>query len=85
MNRGIHRLVDRQVRTLGPGRHADGGGLYLIVEPSRSRRWAFIWTKAGKRREINMNWDDGSVRIRQIHPYKWTVRRITRRYTVNEG
>ena len=39
----------------------------------------------GKRRDINMNWDDGSVRIRQIHPYKWTVRRITRRYTVNEG
>lgn len=54
MNRGIHRLVDRQVRTLGPGRHADGGGLYLIVEPSYARRWAFIWTKARKRRELGL-------------------------------
>jgi integrase len=54
MNRGIHRLVDRQVKTLGVGRHADGGGLYLIVEPSLSRRWAFIWTKAGKRRELGL-------------------------------
>ena len=54
MNRGIHRLVDRQVKTLGPGRHADGGGLYLIVDASRARRWAFIWTKDGKRRELGL-------------------------------
>ena len=54
MNRGIHRLVDRQVKTLGPGRHADGGGLYLIVDPSRARRWAFIWSKDGKRRELGL-------------------------------
>ena len=54
MNRGIHRLVDRQVKTLGPGRHADGGGLYLIVDASRARRWAFMWTKDGKRRELGL-------------------------------
>lgn len=54
MNRGIHRLVDRQVKALGPGRHADGGGLYLIVDASRARRWAFIWTKDGKRRELGL-------------------------------
>ncbi len=54
MGRGIHRLTDRQVRTLGPGRHADGGGLYLLVESSSSRRWAYIWTRAGKRRELGL-------------------------------
>ncbi len=54
MGRGIHRLTDRQVRTVGPGRHADGGGLYLIVEGSLSRRWAYIWTSAGKRRELGL-------------------------------
>ena len=54
MGRGIHRLTDRQVRTLGPGRHADGGGLYLIVEASLSRRWAFMWSKTGKRRELGL-------------------------------
>ena len=39
----------------------------------------------GKRSAPNMGWDTGIVRLRQIHPYKWTVRRVVRRYTVNEG
>ena len=60
MARGIHRLTDRQVRTLGPGRHADGGGLYLIVDRSLARRWAFIWTRDGKRRELGLG---GVVRV----------------------
>nr|WP_254885176.1 Arm DNA-binding domain-containing protein [Salipiger sp. HF18] len=27
------------VRSPGPGRHGDGNGLYLIVDPSGARRW----------------------------------------------
>jgi hypothetical protein len=26
-----------------PGRHADGAGLYLVVEPNGSARWSFIF------------------------------------------
>ena len=44
-----------------PGRHADGAGLYLVVEPSGSKRWAFIfrWREpgtpgAGKLREMGL-------------------------------
>jgi hypothetical protein len=33
------KLTKRQVGTLGPGRHGDGGGLYLVVDPSGARRW----------------------------------------------
>jgi hypothetical protein len=32
MKRGMHLLIDRQFGTLGPSRHADGGGLYLTVD-----------------------------------------------------
>ena len=33
-------LSDREVRAAGPGRYADGGGLYLIVKETGARRWA---------------------------------------------
>ena len=46
-----HRLTVRQVHTLGPGKYADGGGLYLIVEGQGARRWLFRYTAGGKRRE----------------------------------
>ena len=33
------KLTKKQVRDIGPGRYADGNGLYLIVEDSGARRW----------------------------------------------
>ena len=33
------KLTKRLVENLGPGRHGDGGGLYLVVDPSGARRW----------------------------------------------
>ncbi|MFG1201775.1 integrase arm-type DNA-binding domain-containing protein [Xanthobacter aminoxidans] len=40
----LNRLNARQVSTTTkPGRHADGSGLYLVVEPSGSKRWAFLF------------------------------------------
>jgi integrase len=50
MARQTKRLSARTVATLGkPGRHADGDGLYLIVDASGSKRWAFIfrWREPG--------------------------------------
>jgi integrase len=45
--RELHRLdpltVASLIKSKKPGRHADGGGLYLAVEPSGSARWAFIF------------------------------------------
>ena len=38
----------------------------------------------GKRSAPNLGWDGGAITVRQVHPYKWTVRRIIRRYTSNE-
>jgi integrase len=42
--RGINKLSARMVMTVkDPGRHSDGGGLYLVVDKSGARRWAFIY------------------------------------------
>lgn len=45
------KIVATQVKTLGEGRHADGGGLYLHVKPNGWRGWKFITRAGGKRRE----------------------------------
>lgn len=55
MSRPINKLSARQVATLKqPGRHADGGGLYLRVTEHGSRSWVFMATHAGKRAEIGL-------------------------------
>ena len=49
------RLRARQIQTLPPGRHGDGGTLYLVVEPrGRSRHWVQRLTVDGNRREIGL-------------------------------
>ena len=50
--RALNRLTAREVETLKkPGMHADGGGLYLRVDPSGAKRWVFVFVRADKRRE----------------------------------
>jgi integrase len=53
-SKGINLLTDRQVKTAPTGKHADGGGLYLIVDASGARRWCVIYTVRGKRREMGL-------------------------------
>ena len=44
MARQINRLSARAVQTLtAPGRHSDGGGLYLIIDSNGAKRWAFLY------------------------------------------
>lgn len=55
MPRHLHRLSARAAATLTePGRHADGGGLYLSVSKDGARRWVFLYSHAGKRRELGL-------------------------------
>ena len=47
MARQLNRLSARKAMTITkPGRHADGGGLYLVVGPGASRRWVFLYPLA---------------------------------------
>src|SRR3954471_4605683 len=55
MARAAKRLSARSVETLTKsGYHADGDGLYLVVDKSGARRWAFIYHAQGKRREMGL-------------------------------
>ncbi len=37
-----------------PGRHSDGGGLYLFIDPHGRRRWIFMYARNGKRTELGL-------------------------------
>jgi integrase len=55
----LHKTSARTVSALAaPGRHSDGGGLYLSISPSGAKSWVFMWKVAGKRREMGL----GSLR-----------------------
>ena len=55
MARAVKRLTARAVVTINkPGRHADGDGLYLVVDPSGARRWLFMFRRDGKLREMGL-------------------------------
>ena len=43
------KLTKRLVEKLGPGRHGDGAGLYLVVDPSGARRWIVRVTVKGQK------------------------------------
>ena len=50
----VNKLTAASVRRIGPGMHADGGGLYLVVDDTGARRWALRTTVHGRRREIGL-------------------------------
>ncbi len=54
--RTLNKLSNVMARSsaLKPGRHSDGGGLYLNVTPSGTRSWVFMWTRDGRRREMGL-------------------------------
>jgi integrase len=43
------KLTKKLVESIGAGRHGDGGGLYLVVDPSGARRWIVRVVVKGQR------------------------------------
>ena len=60
MPRLLNRLTDRTINStkIIPGRHADGGGLYLVVDrpggKDAAKRWVFLYRKDGRLREMGL-------------------------------
>lgn len=55
MARALNKLTVRGVAALKvPGRHADGGGLYLRITTAGARSWVFMTASNGKRAEIGI-------------------------------
>ena len=48
------RLTKRLVEKAGPGRHTDGGGLYLVVDQSGAKRWLLRIVVQGRRRDFGL-------------------------------
>lgn len=54
MARARNRLNVKKIPTLAAGWHGDGEGLYLRVDSKGARRWVFVFTRDGKRREMGL-------------------------------
>ncbi|OQP84604.1 integrase [Rhizobium rhizosphaerae] len=51
----LNKLSARAVTTIKkPGRHGDGGGLYLVVDKSGARRWVFLYRRDDRLREMGL-------------------------------
>ncbi|WP_380054117.1 tyrosine-type recombinase/integrase [Falsihalocynthiibacter sp. SS001] len=46
------KLTKKLVESLGAGRHGDGAGLYLVVDPSGARRWIVRVTVKGQKNRM---------------------------------
>src|SRR5947209_18713664 len=47
-------LTPLAVKNARPGRHADGGGLHLLVKESGARSWVYRFMLQGKSRDIGL-------------------------------
>lgn len=55
MAREVNKLSARGVASLNkPGRHSDGGGLYLVIDASGAKRWLFLFRWQGKLKEMGL-------------------------------
>jgi integrase len=50
----VGKLTDRTARSVGPGKHADGDGLYLVVSPAGGRKWVLRYQMDGRRRDMGL-------------------------------
>ncbi len=50
-----HALTQLQVKNAKPGRHADGGGLHLLVKESGARSWVFRFMLNGRSRDLGLS------------------------------
>lgn len=65
------------VRKAGPGRHADGGGLFLKVDPSGARRWILRTVVRGRRRDFGLG-SASLVSLAEAREKAIELRRIAR-------
>lgn len=55
MPKKLHNaLTSLAVKNAKPGRHADGGGLHLLVKPTGARSWVYRFMLNGKSRDVGL-------------------------------
>ena len=78
MTRGINKLTVRAVASLSkPGRHADGGNLYLQIAQAGTRQWTFFFQLNGKQREMGLgSAGQGGVTLAEAREKATEARRL---------
>ncbi len=56
-------LTSLAVKSAKPGRHADGGGLHLLVKESGARSWVYRFMLKGKARDVGLGAASGPEAI----------------------
>jgi len=80
MARTLNKLTVTQIRSITkPGRHSDGGGLYLKVRKSGSRAWVFISKRNGREKELGLGAAD-SISLADVREIAASLRKKS-----NEG
>lgn len=80
MARTLNKLTVAQVRSITkPGRHSDGGGLYLKVRKTGSRAWVFVSKKHGREKELGLGAAD-SISLADVRELSADLRKKS-----NEG
>ena len=74
------KLNARKVETLTePGRHSDGGNLYLSISPNGGKRWTFFYRFASGRREMGLgSAANGRVSLQDARKVAETARALIR-------
>ena len=69
---GRDKLTAIGVKSISrPGRHSDGGGLYLRVKPTGGKSWSFMWKRQGLQREIGLGaYPDVSLKLARTKSVK---------------
>lgn len=82
MTRSVDRLSARKVETLTkPGRHADGGNLYLSIGTTSGKRWIFLYRWSGRQKEMGL----GSAAKRGVSLAKARELAQEARNSLNDG
>lgn len=78
--RGRHferRLKQADVKKAQPGRHTDGGGLYLVVDKTGASRWLLRIVVQGRRRDFGLG-STSAVSLAEAREHADRFRRIAR-------
>lgn len=57
------RLTVTAIKNAKPGRHGDGGGLYLLVKPTGAKSWLLRVQADGRRRDVGLGAADVMPRV----------------------
>ena len=74
----LHKMTAKGAEAItAPGRHSDGGGLYLTISKTGARSWVFFYKRNGKQKEMGLgSARSGGVTLAQARDAAAEARRV---------